>query len=140
MFDQLDADLKGDRVLVAGPAPLSGIDAIEAFAGFRLPASYRDFVKRYGAAIVGPFPVYGIGASEAMSAKDASVVDVTERFRGGEWPSVLETLVISTDHAGNPITLDGDGRVQRYDHDCGVIELISKSFEGFLEWCTSLGT
>lgn len=135
MFEKLDSDLKGDPVLVAGPVEAVHIDAISAFSGFPLPASYREFLRRYGAAIVGPFPVYGSGAPEAMAARDSSVIDVTRRFRGDGWPGAADALVISMDHAGNAITMDAFGLVSRFDHDTGVSEIISNSFEGFLDWC-----
>lgn len=137
MFEKLDADLNGDPVLVAGPASAEALAAIAAFAGFPLPASYSEFVARYGAAIVGPYPIYGSGVSEAMAAEEASVIGVTQRFRSDRWPGTSEALVISMDHAGNAITLDASGRVQRFDHDDGVEEIISQSFEGFLDWCLS---
>ena len=139
MFDKLDADLSGDPVVMAGPALASEIDEIEAFAGFPLPDSYREFVRMYGAAIVGPYPIYGYGASEAMGAKEASVVEVTERFRSDRWPGSAEALVISMDHTGNAITMDASGQVHRFDHDAGVSEVISKSFEQFVDWCLSRG-
>ncbi|TCM12035.1 SUKH superfamily protein [Novosphingobium sp. PhB165] len=135
MFAELDADLNGDPVLVAGPALESQIDAIQAFAGFPLSPSYREFVKRFGAALVGPYPVYGSGASDAMSKDDASVIDVTKRFRSDGWPYSDRSLVVSTDHAGNAIMLDEKGSIHRYDHDAGTIEFISSSFESFVQWC-----
>lgn len=137
MFHELDAELNSDPVLIAGPVADLEIDQIEGFAGFRLPSSYREFVKRYGAAIVGPFPVFGSGASEAMSVRDASVIDVTQRFRSDDWPATEKSLVISMDHAGNAFTMDASGCIYRFDHDSGMGGVIAGSFEGFLQWCLS---
>lgn len=137
MFENLQADLAHHPVLVAGPAPTSQIDRIEAYAGFHLPPSYREFVSRFGAAIVGPYPVYGSGAAEAMGSEGSSVITVTERFRADRWPGCTGALVISMDHAGNAITMDGSGQVTRFDHDTGANELVSESFEQFVDWCLS---
>ena len=134
IFDKLDADFGDDPVLVAGPASKQDADAIEAFAGFTLPESYREFIARYGAAIVGSYPVYGSGASEAMGSQQRSVIEVTQRFRADAWPHSDEGLVVSMDHAGNAMILDANGRVRRYDHDGGIDEVISDTFESFLEW------
>jgi hypothetical protein len=128
----LEDNFAGDPELMAGAPLASDISKIEAFAGFRLPADYRSFVEKYGAAIVGPFSVYGVGASEAMAENDGSVIAVTERFRADGWPSAEGTLVVSMDHAGNAITLDAQGLVHRFDHDSGTTEMLARSFSDFV--------
>lgn len=127
----------GNPILVAGPVTNAEVNEIQVFAEFQLPKSYCEFVRRYGAAIVGPYPVFGCGASKAMGVMDASVIDVTKRFRADNWPNTDKALVVSTDHAGNAFTLEASGRVNCFDHDCGVSETIFDTFEGFLEWCMS---
>jgi len=131
-LDQLDADFATHPVLVAGPASATEMASLEAFASFPLPADYKDFVSRYGGAIVGPYSVFGYGASDAMGNNESSAIQITKRFRSLKWPGCENTLVISTDHAGNAITLDQQGRVHRYDHDSGTMEQLSVSFEGFV--------
>jgi hypothetical protein len=134
-LDALDDDLAGDPVLMAGAPLVSDINRIEAFAGFRLPVDYRAFVEKYGAAIVGPYSVYGMGTSEAMDNNENSVIIVTERFRANNWPGSENALVISTDHAGNAITLDAQGIVHRFDHDSGSTEVVASSFGNFVVKC-----
>jgi hypothetical protein len=131
----LEDDLAGNPVLVAGTPLASDISQIEAFAGFPLPADYRAFVEKYGAAIVGPYSVYGVGASEAMGKNESSVIAVTERFRADGWPGAEGTLVVSMDHSGNAITLDAQGIVHRFDHDSGTSEMLAPSFGNFVIWC-----
>ncbi len=136
MILALDAEFAALPVLVAGPASDAAIGEIEAYAGFPLPAAYQVFVSRYGGAIVGPYSVYGKGASPAMGSAEASVCDVTERFRTQGWQGTEHALVISTDHAGNPIMLNSQGEVKRFDHDSGVTEKLADNFESFvLAWC-----
>jgi len=131
----LDSDFSKHPVLIAGPASEDKVSEIEAFAGFPLPSDYKAFIERYGGAIVGPYSVFGFGASDAMADDESSVIQVTERFRSQRWPGTQEDIVISMDHAGNPITLDRCGHIHRFDHDSGVSENISDSFEGFIKWC-----
>ncbi|HEY5721143.1 MAG TPA: SMI1/KNR4 family protein [Allosphingosinicella sp.] len=133
IFEILDDFFSEFPVLVAGAPQASEVDQIESFAGFQLPLEYRMFVERYGAAIVGPHSVYGVGASEAMGKYEASVIAVTERFRAEGWPGTEDTLVISMDHAGNAITLDARGIVHRFDHDDGSTDELASSFGMFIE-------
>src|SRR5688572_27177094 len=99
-LERLDELFKDEPVLVASPASAADVAAVEAFAGFDLPPDYKAFVERYGAGIVGALPVFGIGAAEAMGSTEKSVIAVTEKFRGDQWPGTAGTLVISVDHAG----------------------------------------
>lgn len=132
----LDAIFSEDPVLVAGAPDGGSVNALEAFVPFSLPDSYLEFVRRYGAGIVGPYPIFGIGASEAMGRGDASAIDATLRYREQRWPGTDGALVISADHAGNAITLDRAGAVRRFDHDSAVAETLAASFEEFaLRWC-----
>ncbi|RYD71833.1 MAG: SMI1/KNR4 family protein [Verrucomicrobiaceae bacterium] len=119
-------------ILVSGPAPAQELLRIEEYAGFDLPADYRIFVERYGGAIVGPYSIYGFGASHAMGNDESSVITTTEHFRSQKWPGTEGGLVISMDHAGNPITLDMNGCVWLHDHDFGSTEKLADSFEDYL--------
>lgn len=131
----LDSGFAKHPVLVAGPASAAHVSQIEAFAGFSLPSDYKTFVERYGGAIVGPYSVFGFGASDAMGDEETSTIQVTNRFRSQQWPGTETNLVISMDHAGNAITLDRKGHVHRYDHDSGSTEELADSFENFVRWC-----
>ncbi len=46
--------------VVAGPAPNGAIAAAEAGLGVTFPDQYRDFLERYGAALIGGVEIYGI--------------------------------------------------------------------------------
>jgi hypothetical protein len=67
-----------------------------------------------------------------MGNGEGSAIDVTTRFREQGWNGVENWLVISEDHAGNPIGLDKDGRIWISDHDFGRITLVAASFEEYL--------
>jgi hypothetical protein len=129
---RLDDDFQKHPVTVAGQVPLPEVVALEQQAGFSLPQDYKDFVARYGGSIVGPYSVYGLRAADAMGDDETSALEVTQRFRNQQWRGTEAWLVISTDHAGNPIGLDKSGKVWISDHDAGVVEVIANSFEEYL--------
>ena len=133
---RLDADFAEYPMLVAGPVEEAAVNELEAAVGFQLPSDYRAFVMRYGGAIVGAYSIYGVGASDAMGDNESSAMQVTERFRMQKWPGTGSALVVSTDHAGNAITLNAEGRVHRFDHDNGTTEQLAESFEDLIvNWC-----
>lgn len=101
----------------------------------KLDPGYRDFVRRYGGAMVGPYPIIGLRHAEPMDSERWSVVDVTDYYRREGWNGVDDWCIISVDHADNPIGLNSEGAVYKSDHDFGVIEKIADSFEEFLTMC-----
>jgi hypothetical protein len=115
------------------------VDAAELEVGVKLPEDYKEFVCRYGGAIVGPFPIYGLRNVEPMGRRDSSMPAITKSFREYGWRGVEKWAVISTDHCGNPVGLDAMGKVWISDHDYGSIELLVPNFEGYIrEWCLKL--
>jgi len=129
---RLDDDFEKHPATVAGPVPMPEVAALEQRTGFSLPQDYLEFVARYGGGIVGPYVIHGLRAAEAMGDDEASALDVTWRFRKQRWRGTEAWLVISADHAGNPVGLDKDGKVWISDHDAGVVEIIASSFEAYL--------
>ena len=135
ILSQLEALFAKHPMLVAAPGTADEIGKIESYAGFALPVDYRDFVTRFGGAVVGPYSVFGVGAAKAMGSGEDSVIRVTERFRSQRWPGCEQSLVVSMDHAGNPVTLDAHGCLRLHDHDDGRAEQVGTSFEDFLLRC-----
>ena len=107
------------------------IAAASAELGVPFPDDYREFLLRYGGAVVGPYPVYGLRVAEVMGRND-TVVEVNRHYRDQKWPGTEEWLIISSDHAGNPFGIAPDGCVWRSDHDFGFIGPEVDSFEDFL--------
>jgi hypothetical protein len=133
----LEDDLRGNAELAAGAATQEQIMSAEQYAGFHLPPEYRAFLERFGAAIVGPYGVYGFGVAPGMSKVWPSVIEVTEHFRSDGWRGTFDTLVIAVDHSGNAITLDASGLVHRLDHDSGQVENLAATFGEFVRACLS---
>lgn len=103
--------------------------------GVKFTPEYKNFVAKYGGAIVGPFPIYGLARAEPMDQELWSVINVTLRYRAEGWPSLNESYVISSDHSDNPIMVRKDGKVVGYDHDFCEFFDVAPSFNEYLLQC-----
>ncbi|HEY1786988.1 MAG TPA: SMI1/KNR4 family protein [Verrucomicrobiae bacterium] len=135
-LDEFFADspeLKSEKVALAE------IAAAEREVGVTLAADYKEFIHRYGGAIVGRFPIFGLRRAEEMGQDDSSFLKVTKFYREQHWPGTEKWAVISTDYDGNPVGLDAEGKVWISDHDARAIQLLSSNLEMYLrEWCLKL--
>lgn len=119
----------------AEPVPSLEIAAAESLLGLEFDPSYKAFVQKYGGAIVGPYPIYGLRQAEPMDSELWSVDVVTLRFRKEGWPKTENWYVISSDHSGNPIGITQNGHVKMFDHDAGQVVEVAGSFEEYLKKC-----
>jgi SMI1/KNR4 family protein SUKH-1 len=104
----------------------------EQLVGVPFPDDYRQFLLRYGGAMVGPYPIFGLRPVEVMGVNHWSVVEVTHHYRIDRVPGTDQWAIISEDHAGHPIGLDRDGIVWIHDHDFdGTLQLYGR-FEDYL--------
>ena len=108
------------------------IDETAQSEGFILPEDYREFIHRYGGATVGPYSIVGLRAADSMGNDEASVFEMTQRFRADGWQGTESWLIFSADHAGNPIGMDGEGAVWISDHDNGRVAKLAEHFDGYL--------
>lgn len=108
------------------------IESASASLKIPFPEDYIEFIHRYGGAIIGSVSVIGLRHAIPMGVDEASVVDVTKRFRDDGWAGTEKWVVISIDHSGNPIGLDAEGVVWLSDHDSGEITRLADSFQSFI--------
>jgi hypothetical protein len=106
----------------------------EASLGVAFDPDYRDFLLRYGSAIVGAHDLYGVTPNRIMG-KDWSVVDHTLRARTDRLRGSESAVVISDGGDGSPIAMTPKGAVILWDHVIGQITKIAPSFEDFLRSC-----
>jgi hypothetical protein len=135
IWQALDELFSRSPILKAEPVPPSEIAAAEAEIGFVLSPDYKDFIARYGGAIVGPFRIFGLRRAISMGKNEGSFVEITNIFRGQHWPGIDKLAVISMDHGGNPVCLDASGKIWISDHDVGGIQSIADDFEEYLRKC-----
>jgi hypothetical protein len=130
-WERLEAEFSSFPQLRGEEVAAAEIAVAASQLGLPLPDDYRDFVLRYGGGIVGAWPVYGLRPVEPMG-NEWSVVEVNRRYRAEGWRGVDDWLIVSVDHAGNPIGIAKDGRVWVSDHDFGDVAVVAENFEGFL--------
>lgn len=123
------------RFMQGGSVTSDDLRAAAQALGVQFSPDYCQFVERFGGAIVGPYPIYGLKRAEPMDAKLWSVVQVTNHFRSQQWPGLGSAYVISMDHAGNPIWIDSEGVLRSFDHDSGEYLVISPDLESYLVKC-----
>jgi len=128
-WEHLEAEFRRFPILKGQPASAEEVEKTASVLGLPFPDDYRDFLLRYGAAIVGPYPIFGLRPVEPMG-NDWSVVEINRRLREDRWPGIDEWLIISQDHAGNPMGFASDGQVWISDH--GHLSVIAKDFEAFI--------
>jgi hypothetical protein len=127
-----DLAIAGRAITVARATPSEEeIAAAAESLGCEFDSEYAAFLKRYGGAMVGSLPVFGLRPVEVMGIV-WSVVDVTRRYRDQKWPGTADWYVISEDGFGNPIGIDAHGKVMVSDHDHGDIAMLAANFEVFL--------
>src|SRR2546426_5591475 len=128
----LDETFADTPILRAEGVASDEIAAAELQVGVTLSADYKEFIHRYGGAIVGPYPVFGLRKAAPMGNGEESFIEVTRHFRRQRWPGVEQWAVISIDHAGNPIGLDANGKAWISDHDARAVQIIADNFEHYV--------
>jgi len=108
------------------------IEDAERAVGFTFHPDYRLFLQKFGGAMVGAYPIFGLRQAEVMGDDMWSVVEMTRHFRAQRWPGADSSYIISMDGFGNPIGIFSDGTVRMYDHDSRESITLSTGFEEFL--------
>jgi len=116
---------------VAGAVPAEEVDVALEGLGLAVPVDFREFLCRYGAAMVGAYPIFGMRPVEDLG-NSWSLLKNNAWFRQQGWPGVDSLLVFSQDHGGNPFGFASDSTVWLSDHDIGETEIVASSFEEFL--------
>ena len=132
IWQALDDLFSRTPILKAEGVEPDEIATAEHEVGVALDEDYKEFVRRYGGAIVGPFPIFGLRKAVPMGKDEGSFVEITESFRQQRWPAVEKWAIISMDHSGNPVGLDDTGKVWISDHDARAVQVIAANFEEYL--------
>jgi hypothetical protein len=132
-IDRLDAQFVEFPTTRAGDVPTSSeIEQAARQIGVPFSLDYKEFLRRYGGAMAGPYPIFGLRPVEVMDRDLWSVVAVTRHFRSDGVPGCDAWAVISYDHAGNPVGMDQNGAIWMHDHDFGGITPLATNFEEYL--------
>ena len=141
-IENLRAKLGESPILCAESVPnMDEIESASEALGVPFATDYREFLLVFGAAMVGPYPIFGLRPVEVMGDDEWSVVDMTQRYRNDGVPGSDAWVVFSEDHAGNPIGMDASGKVWIHDHDFGGVMELAASFEEYIRnQCLKLPT
>lgn len=138
-IDRLDAKLEAPILRAVDLPSEAEIVQAEREIGVPFPEDYWQFLLRYGGAMVGSRPVFGLRPVEVMGVDHWSVQDVTRHYRSHGVPGTDQWVVLSEDQAGNPIGIDSSGVVWIHDHDFGGLAHLAKDFENYIRtWCLKL--
>ncbi len=131
-WSKLDREFTEYPMLWGGASEPEEADEAAAALGVSFHEDYKEFLLRYGGAMVGSNPILGLRQAEVMGDDCWSVVHATRRFRSEAWPGSEDWYVVSVDAHGNPIGIAPSGAVLISDHDTGAVVLLSETFEAFI--------
>lgn len=131
VWNRLDAEYERFPILKAGPVSRAEVEEAAKAVGLKFPAAYEEFLERYGSAMLGPYPIFGLRPVEPMG-EAWSVVEMNRRFRDEGWPGLDDRLIFTHDQGGNPIAVSSSDGVWIVDHDHGGLAKLSPSFESFV--------
>ncbi|MFO0969601.1 MAG: SMI1/KNR4 family protein [Gemmataceae bacterium] len=130
-WDLLDREFSKFPIMKSTPVSRAEIEAAAEELGQPFHEDYIEFVSRYGGAMVGPYPIYGLRKPEVMGLP-GTVTAVTKNFRTQRWPGTDGWYVISEDGFGNPIGASQDGTIWISDHDSGGVSKVATDLEHYL--------
>lgn len=126
-------DLFAQYPMMRGSGVSDGeIQAAEHGLGRAFDPNYREFLRLYGAGMIGAQPVLGLSRVEVLGDDWWNVVHVTRHFWEDEWAGTRAWYIVSTDASGNPIGIDDAGRVWVSDHGTGTIDRLADDFAHWL--------
>ncbi len=129
---ELKQELDSPILRAATLPTVEEVNSASEAIGVPFPADYRRFLLELGGAMVGPYPIYGLRPVDVMGENSWSVIAETIRYRSEGWPGCENWVVISSDHAGNPVGLDADGKVWINDHDFGGVDRLANDFADYI--------
>lgn len=87
-----EIDEHPDLAHFAGPMPPESVAAAEKTLGVTFPASYKDFLLRFGAGNYGSFEVFGLPDTECATPRVPNAVWYTLQERKSGLPPALVTI------------------------------------------------
>lgn len=115
------------------PATDDEIIKAERILNVHFDKCYKEFIKKFGGAFAG----IGIHAfNNGASVGNETVIELTKKNRelfAGLFPEINEYVIVSDDGSGNPIGIAPDGKVVLFDYDTEEKDVLSNSFESFIE-------
>lgn len=96
---------------------------------------YKQFIQNFGGAYAG-LAIHAF--INGTSIGNETIIDLTNNARKlfndvNLFPEINESLVIADDGSGNPIAIMSNGQIMLFDYDTEEKQILSNSFEEFIE-------
>ena len=123
---------------VATPVSPEEVRKAEAVLGVNFPNDYRQFIERFGGAVVRGTSIFGLRQPNLMPDEPSSVVDQSLAFRQELPTAYASIVVISVDGSGNAIGfLPSDPSVFVFDHNFGGRSDLAPTFDAYMQQLVS---
>lgn len=121
---------KSNPIAIGKKATASDVNLIESKLKLKLDEDYIDFITSFGGGLIGSSEIYSMSNSSMM---DEDIIELNETYKNDNfWEGIDNWIIIGSDHSGNPIGIDLDGKIVSNDHDFGGIYVIAESFSDYL--------
>lgn len=135
VINELNIFFQKNPTMVGKAATNEQIINAETELNIIMDKDYKEFIQNFGGAYAG-LAIHAF--INGVSIGNETIIDLTNRARNlfneaGLFPEINESLVIADDGFGNPIAIMPDGEVVLFDHDTEEKQILSNSFEDFIE-------
>jgi len=131
LIDRLNDFFKENPVALGKKSTLEEIIQAEKSIGIKFDPAYALFLLNWGGCVVVASEIYGFKNCEFLD--EETVIDLNETFREDDTEIPSDWLIIGSDHAGNPVAIDKEGKLLVKDYDLGEVFPLADSFEEYLE-------
>lgn len=135
LVDRLSSFFEKNPTLKGKPATEEQITGAEKALGVKMDEDYKTFIRHFGGAYAG-IAVHAF--ANGSSVGNETVEELTDRGRklfneADLFPEINDSIVIADDGSGNPIAIEPNGEVVLFDYDTEEKQILSASFEQFIE-------
>jgi len=131
-YDRLKQYKEQYESIFAAPITEQELNIMQSYAGWNMPDDYLRFLKLSSGAMVGAYPVYGANPIKLMDKNLNTMMAVTQHYRDEGWRVDKDFIVVSENHAGDPLLLNQTGYLLMPSHD-GFSEQRWPNFSAFLQ-------
>jgi cell wall assembly regulator SMI1 len=110
----------------------SEIEKVVLEMGLSFPSDYQEFIRRYGGAIVGALPIFGLRKADPMGEDEWHIAEINKKYKDDHYPILDNWVIVSVDQSDNPIGINTEGTVVLFDHNSKEIVKVAENFEEFI--------
>ncbi len=135
VINKLNAFFKKNPTMLGEAATDEEIINAEKELNVIMDEDYKEFIRNFGGAYAG-LAIHAF--INGTSIGNETIIDLTNNARNffnnvNLFPEINESLVIADDGSGNPIAIMSNGKVVLFDYDTEEKQILSNSFEEFIE-------